>query len=76
MIFRKLSNLRLGHFSENSQLRTLRHQVLGPDRERLRDLRGKRCQMLVHGYSGLTIGRAARVCGFFFAGRRGGRLDF
>jgi hypothetical protein len=64
--FCKLSNVRLGHFSENSQLCRLRHQVLGLDRQDPGDLHGESWEMLVHGRSGLTTRRAAHGCGNFF----------
>ena len=40
VIFGKLPDFRIGHLPENSKLRRLCHQVLGPGRQHTCDLRG------------------------------------
>ena len=74
--FCKLANIRLRHFSKNSQLHRLRHQVLWLDRQHLCDLHGESWQMLVHSDDFLTSRRGPVVVTVFLAGRRGGRFGF
>src|SRR5438093_12145053 len=61
MALSKISNFRLGHFSQNPQFRRLRDEVLGLDRECRCNLCGEGWQMFAFGLAELARSRPSQI---------------